>query len=136
MDDHKKTVLLADDDQEDQELLEEILLGLDPQLQVRAVFNGQEALQYLEECEYSALPCLIILDYNMPELSGVDTLLELCKTPHLHSIPKIIWSTSSTQTYMVRSLECGALAYFVKPSDINGLETIAKKMLSFCKPSA
>jgi len=50
----------------------------------------------------------------------------------LQHVPKIVWSTSSSLTYMQKCLQTGALKYIVKANDMQGLKTIASEMVAAC----
>jgi CheY-like chemotaxis protein len=126
-----KTVLIGEDDLDDQELLKEIFSTIDGTFILVFAANGSQVLSYLEK-NPDQLPCLIILDYNMPGLNGAEILKELKKGSHYNSIPKIIWSTSKSGTYKDICLELGANDYLVKPSNVNDLVEICRYMLSVC----
>lgn len=65
-----KLILIADDDTDDLELLGEALLQLEPDATIHTVSTGHEILEYLTTCHGEDLPSLIILDYNMPDMTG------------------------------------------------------------------
>lgn len=127
-----KHILIGEDDIDDQEFLKEIFASIDNTFSVVFASNGSGILHYLEEREEKQLPCLLILDYNMPELNGVQVLKELKNNPRYHSIPKIIWSTSRSAAYRDTCLKLGAQDYLVKPSNVNDLVQICRYMLSTC----
>ena len=128
-------IFLAEDDIDDQELLIEAFSHLDKNISVKAVNNGKKALSFLESLPAGKVPCLIILDYNMPELNGADILKALKTDSRYDSIPKIIWSTSGSETYKRICLELGACEYIIKPSSFQELKDVARHMLSFCSVS-
>jgi CheY-like chemotaxis protein len=128
-------ILLADDDDEDQELLKEALSEQDPDTDVASVWNGQEVFSYLETCPDSSLPCLILLDYKMPVLNGPEVLDRLGMDPRYATIPKAVWSTSSQQEYIDRCLGKGATQFFIKPNNPSDLQKIANQLLSLCHHS-
>jgi len=131
---HKiKTILVADDDAEDLELLEEAFTKTESATNLHKVYNGREVIEYLEGQKDAELPCLIILDYNMPELNGSQVLAKICKERRYEAIPKIILSTSSAPLHIHECMRNGATEYFVKPNSIRDLESLATKMLSFCE---
>jgi CheY-like chemotaxis protein len=72
------------------------------------------------------------LDYNLPEVDGAQLLGLLTGKKRYDEIPKIVWSTSNSPLYRRLCLEMGAKAYFVKPNDLKGIQTLAKEMLAFC----
>src|SRR5688500_8667421 len=127
-----KTFLLADDDPEDQEMLEESILEADPEVRLHKVMNGQQVIEYLESCGDSELPCFIILDYKMPVFNAVEVLEVIHSQPRLHNIPKVVWSTSNQPEHVKACLQKGAIEYFVKPSRIGELAGITKRMLHIC----
>lgn len=125
----KKRILLADDDQEDLELLTEVLIQLDSETRLHTVNNGSLVLDYLEKAADDELPTLIVLDYNMPNMNGAEVLEQLCKNPRYQNIPKIIWSTSNNSNYIKECMEKGATTYFVKPATHKNLQEQAAEML-------
>ena len=130
-----KFILLGEDDADDEELLKEVFTTLDNSFSMRFANNGRKLVTHLEQLPDSDLPCLIILDYNMPELNGADILKSLKAQARYDSIPKIIWSTSGSETYKRLCLELGACEYIIKPSSFKELTEVARYMLSFCSVS-
>jgi CheY-like chemotaxis protein len=126
------SILIADDDREDSELLEEAILDIEPGALVNHVLNGKKAIDFLNNCADNDLPCLIILDYNMPEMTGAEVLNWLCSQHRYEGIPKVILSTSKAQAYVRECKENGAMDYFVKPYNMKELDELSKKMLSLC----
>ena len=127
-----KTILLGEDDIDDQEILEEIFSSIDTSLNLKFFNNGHKVIQHLDNLEDIHLPCLIVLDFNMPELNGAEILKVLGENKKLEHIPKIIWSTSDAPSYKQMCFDLGAKDYLVKPSKISALEDIARHMLSYC----
>jgi CheY-like chemotaxis protein len=127
-----KYILLGEDDIDDEELLREVFARTDPSFSLEFVNNGKDVLTRLLELEKQSMPCLIVLDYNMPTLTGAEILQELKRTPRYDPIPKIIWSTSDSDTYKTICLQLGACDYVRKPSNMQGLAEVARYMLSFC----
>jgi CheY-like chemotaxis protein len=125
-------ILLADDDPEDQELLKEALVQKEPDLDITSVWDGREALSYLESCPDNALPCLILLDYKMPVLNGAEVLESLGRNPRLASIPKVVWSTSNQKEYVDNCITKGASQFFTKPNSQSELKVIADSLLLLC----
>ena len=68
MAEHNPVILLAEDDPDDQELIRIAFSEVEGNYQLQVVNDGKEALEYLKAA--AQLPCLIVLDYNMPELNG------------------------------------------------------------------
>jgi CheY-like chemotaxis protein len=125
-------IFLAEDDIDDQELLAEAFAQLDNTISVKAVNNGKKAIAFLEELSSENNPCLIILDYNLPELSGAEILERLSQLQRYEDVVKVVWSTSSSPVYEKICLDLGAKAYLVKPNDISGIHRLAQVMLQMC----
>ncbi|SFD27166.1 CheY chemotaxis protein or a CheY-like REC (receiver) domain [Chitinophaga sp. CF118] len=128
-----RLILLAEDDIDDQELLESAFGEIDPSWRVVCIPNGRKFVKYLETIQDIDLPALLILDYNMPELTGVEIVKELNDNVRYLNIPKIIWSTSNSPVFKAMSIELGVADYITKPSDFASFQSIAKHMLSFVK---
>ena len=127
-----KLILFGEDDLDDKEFLVETFSTIDKAFYLEFVTNGRKVLSTLEKMPDDKLPCLIVLDYNMPELNGAEILMELKKNRRYDSIPKVIWSTSGSDTYKSICLALGAQDYVMKPSNVADLEDIVRHMISFC----
>lgn len=127
-----KTILIGEDDPDDQELLKEVFSSIESSYSLIFTSNGSQLLSYLKNSIDKQLPGLIILDYNMPGLNGAEILKELSNNEY-KDIPKIIWSTSGSETYKNICLELGASDYIVKPSRISDLVEVGRYMFSFYK---
>jgi len=124
---------MADDDIEDIELIEEAILNIEPDATLHKFFNGHSAIEYLLTAPDDALPCLIVLDYNMPEIKGSEVLSIMKSKKRYDSIPKIVLSTSNASLHQNECLKNGAAEYIVKPDNMKELKGLAKKLLTYCK---
>lgn len=121
------TILIADDDPDDRFLAQTVFdqLGLSENLKFAQ--DGKELLSYLNQSvtekdnHHFRLPHFILLDLNMPEKDGWETLEEIKSTPDLNSIPVVIWTTSSEDRDRLRSAEMGADRFVTKPGDYSNL---------------
>jgi CheY-like chemotaxis protein len=127
------TILLADDDEEDLELIEDAILGIEPGAELQKHTNGKAVIDFLQRQPDHKLPCLIILDYNMPELNGSQILMHMSGEERYEGIPKVVLSTSNAALHIHECITNGAAEYFVKPTNMTELRTLAAKMLSYCK---
>ncbi|MGN6617334.1 MAG: response regulator [Ilyomonas sp.] len=127
-----KYILIGEDDIDDQEILQEVFADIDSNCELKFITNGRKLISFLEALPHQELPCLIVLDYNMPELNGEEILRKLQNSKEFKNIPKILWSTSSVSANKTKCVELGASDFLVKPSTIEKLEEIARYMLSFC----
>jgi CheY-like chemotaxis protein len=127
------SILLADDDSEDQELLKESILEQEPVAIIDVVWNGQEALTWLNACPEESLPQLLILDFQMPILTAVEVLDRLQRNTRYDAIHKVVWSTSTQPEHIKKCLEKGAIRYFAKPNNKKELHTLADSILLLCR---
>ena len=125
-------ILLGEDDEDDQEMLKEVFASIDTAFVLFFVNNGKEIISALEKLKDDQMPCLIVLDYNMPGLNGADILQELSTNERYKNIPKVVWSTSGSEKFRNVCLELGAVDYVIKPNNVVGLEEVARYMLSLC----
>ncbi len=127
-----KFILLGEDDPDDQEMLTEVFTSIDNSFILLFVNSGKEVLSALEKLKDDQMPCLIVLDYNMPGLNGADILKEIGSNERYKDVPKIVWSTSGSEKFKKTCLELGAADYVIKPANNTELEKIARYMLSIC----
>ena len=128
----KNTILWADDDADDLMLMKEILLKNNRLYNIVEVRNGKEALDYLKiSRENGKLPCLIILDINMPILDGKETLSILKKEEEFSSIPVVLFTTSNSE---LDKLFCKKfqVEMITKPPHFKSLENAVLRLLNFC----
>ncbi|MFL5741133.1 MAG: response regulator [Flavisolibacter sp.] len=91
------TILWADDDPDDRELFKEVLSSLPVTTQIQEFPNGRELINFLKKSDLKPLPCLIVLDMNMPVLDGKETLAILKSEERFHSIPLVMFTTSNNE---------------------------------------
>jgi CheY-like chemotaxis protein len=125
-------ILAADDDLEDLDLIEDAIRKFEPDAIFHKVTNGKAVIEFLEVQPDSELPCLIIVDYNMPELNGAEVLAQICVEPRYEKIPKVVLSTSSAKLHIHECMNNGATEYFIKPDNVHELHATVKKKLSYC----
>jgi CheY-like chemotaxis protein len=123
-----KTVLLADDDQDDAEIFEEALLRSCDSITFKWFEDGQKLLEYLES-KYPDLPELIFLDLNMPEMNGWQCLAGLKTNTKFKSIPVIMYTTSSNPRDKEIAVDLNAHGLIVKPSNPRVLERILTEIV-------
>jgi CheY-like chemotaxis protein len=125
-----KKILFADDDIDDRELVEEALLQIDKDIIRIGASSGEQALTILLDFEITANLSFILLDFNMPDLTGAEVLEKIAQIPQYKIIPKIIWSTSDSSLYQNISKASGATHYFQKPQSFEMLIQLLHYMLS------
>jgi CheY-like chemotaxis protein len=126
-------IILADDDLDDQLIIKEIFSMHSDAVKVLNVLNGEETLHLLERLQRKhIIPCLIILDINMPRLNGRQTLLRLKADEQLRNVPVVLFSTSSSEADRAFAQLHGA-NYVTKPFTYKNMEVVVKNFISLCE---
>jgi CheY-like chemotaxis protein len=127
-----RSIIFGEDDIDDIDFLKETFSTVDDSFALLFIDKGRKLITTLEELQDHELPCLLVLDYNMPELNGAEILTQLKLSERYTSIPKIIWSTSGSDTYKNKCLSLGAVDYVIKPVNVKDYIETVRYMLSFC----
>jgi two-component system chemotaxis response regulator CheY len=110
-------VWIVDDDEEMNRAIGLMLKMLD--CEVTAFHNARSAAQVLLT---GKRPALLILDINMPEVSGLDMLEFLRRRQEWKELPIVMLSSESADSMVDQALKMGADAYIMKPVTIQELE--------------
>ena len=130
---HGKTILYVDDDEDDRELFSKAIQSADPAINVVLAENGLKAINYLDTVGQpeKKLPCLIVLDLNMPYLDGKKTFERIKTNPGLENIPVVIF-TSSQNPNDKNFFSNAGIELITKPYDFSFMHAIALRMLNHC----
>ena len=124
----EKLVLYADDDTDDRAWASEACKVAGSPLQIQFVENGKQVLNYLREVSPDALPSLIVLDLNMPEMDGRQTLQHLKSNSQFKHIPVVIVTTSSNRIDKDVCTRLGASLYLTKPDSHAEWQNIIRQL--------
>ncbi|WP_233590045.1 response regulator [Flavobacterium microcysteis] len=122
-------VFLVDDDQDDRELFEEVIKGIDNSIHLQMFKNALELMDYLNRDDIT-LPQIIFLDLNMPLVSGTESLKQIRSNPRFMDISIAIYSTSSLEKDIEETFVNGANIYITKPNDFSILKKTIKNVLN------
>ena len=112
-----KQALVVDDSAFIRKIAKQILEGMEFE-----VAEAKDGAQALEHCEKS-LPELILLDWNMPVMSGLEFLTRLRKMPRGDEPQVVFCTTENTKEKILCALEAGATEYIMKPFDQDIIRT-------------
>lgn len=114
--DYDYRIVVADDDELVRDLLKHGLSNA--KCQITQAENGKKVLEHLERMKRHSLlakPDLILLDVNMPEMSGFEVLEILKSDPELQTIPVIMLTRCDEDESVIKGISFGALDYITKP---------------------
>jgi CheY-like chemotaxis protein len=137
-------VLLAEDDVGDQILTREAFETLQVPHELHIVGDGKEALDYLYgrgayvSLQGAPRPDLILLDLNMPRVSGQQVAVQIHSDPQLQDIPIVVLTTSRRQEDILRSYGRGVTCFITKPLEfehfmeaVRDLESLLKFLVAY-----
>ena len=119
-----KPILLVEDDRVDAMTLKRALKDLNVLNPLIHTLDGEEALDYLRD-ENNQRPCIILLDLNMPKVSGIEFLKIARAENIIKKTPVVVLTTSKDEQDIVETFELNVAGYMVKAVDyIKFVETI------------
>lgn len=124
-----KKILLVDDDADDRQIFDELLHEMDDETIVDHVENGLEMVAYLDKVSNENLPDMIILDQNMPKMTGKESLIFLKESPRYKMIPTIIYSTYQVKDFYQECLSLGAQDVVAKPDTMQAYREMIEQFL-------
>jgi CheY-like chemotaxis protein len=131
------TILLAEDDENDQFLFQRALVATSTEVSLQIVGNGEEAISYLngqgkfaDRDEYP-YPWLVITDLKMPRLDGFAVIRHLKHTPGLSFAPGIVLSASCDAGDIATVYSFGANSYLKKPHSHDQLKHLLEMLIGF-----
>lgn len=127
-------VLLVEDNPADADLTREALESSKLVLNLSVVVDGEECIEFLRRAGRHAgapRPDLILLDLNLPRLSGREVLAEIKQDPALRTIPVVVLTSSAAEIDVVQSYHLGANCYITKPVDLNSFMAIVASVNEF-----
>lgn len=110
-----KIIFLADDDEDDRMLLREAIERVIDEVTIIEAVDGKDLLTQVDHAESYNEPELIIMDMNMPRMSGLEALSAIKSDPRLMHIPVIMISTASNPEMVEKAYVHGINAYMTKP---------------------
>ncbi|MBO0952460.1 response regulator [Fibrella forsythiae] len=125
-------IFLVDDDDDDVYLARLTFSAHFPEWTLTSFEDGQALIDHLATHPESPLPDLLILDLNMPRLTGYETLTILKRHSKWKKVPVVILSTSSNIDDQTRSEAMGACAFLVKPPSVDQLARLISEGKTTC----
>ncbi|RZK39066.1 MAG: response regulator [Hymenobacter sp.] len=124
------TVLIIDDDDDDRFFMQNAFEADSPTTQVQLAVDGQAGLDWLSAAD--DLPDVVLLDLNMPGLTGFEVLKQLKQSSRWRAMPVVILTTSDSPIDQQQARQLGATQFITKPTTHQGLATIAEQIRLKC----
>ena len=127
-------ILLVDDSEGDITLTLEAFEECRVKTSISIAKNGQEAIDFLlKQGSFQNVkkPDLILMDINMPILSGHEALMKIKNDPKFKKIPVIMLTTSTNKKDVNTAFKNHCNSYIGKPMDINGFTEVVKNIEEF-----
>lgn len=112
------TIIMIEDDEGHARLIERNIRRAGVNNEVKHFVSGTEALDFLLTAETrGAGPFLVLLDLNLPDMSGTDILAKIKADEHLRKAPVVVLTTTDDKVEIQRCYDLGCNVYITKPVD-------------------
>jgi CheY-like chemotaxis protein len=128
-------ILITDDDEDDYYILTNAFKNLKLEHCFEQLKGGEELINHLFKFkdDFKALPDLIILDYNMPKMNGLQTLVQIRAQTEFNKVPVIIHSTCNDKCLKQLLIANGATAYVPKKGSLKEIEEFVLALDAYLK---
>ena len=113
-------IVMVEDDEGHARLIEKNIRRAGVNNRIQPFANGTDAVHYLFGADGSAKinkgkPLLVLLDLNLPDMTGIDILARIKSNEHLKRVPVVILTTTDDATEIQRCYDLGCNVYITKP---------------------
>ena len=122
---------MADDDEDDRLLIADAFEECGFDGTILSADSGENVLEKLDSLASDKLPSMILLDLNMPGMSGYEVLAQLKKMPRFRKIPIVVLTTSSAQEDVIRAYDLGGNSFMTKPNTYEGLVDSVRSLIHY-----
>ncbi len=112
----RQPILLVEDDVVDAMTVARALRDINVTNELHVAGNGEEALDFLRDPS-NDIPCIILLDLNMPRMNGIEFLHVVKQDDALKRIPVVVLTSSREEQDRLDSFNLGVAGYMLKPVD-------------------
>ncbi|WP_345242403.1 response regulator [Nibrella saemangeumensis] len=119
-------IIVVDDDEDDLNMLTNVLSSTIPDCHLQTFTNGASLLASVGSI--SQPPQLMILDWQMPGLDGIELLIEIRRAVQFINVPIILLSTISEPDIQLKMAQYGGNGYFVKPATLSDWRSLVDQL--------
>jgi CheY-like chemotaxis protein len=128
------SLVIADDDSEDQYIMQKLILDLNHNHKVTSVYNGMQLMEYLlKQGMYTnrmeTTPDCIFLDLNMPLINGTEALRRIRAHRELQHLPIYVLSTVKNKSEKQKLISLGADGFYLKDPEQKNFRAIISEIL-------
>ena len=129
------TILIVDDDLDDQEIIQEAWKELDYQNELIFFTNPKKVINYLQE--EKIVPFLIICDVNLPKMDGFEFKKKLLEDTSLNykSIPFVFFSNTASLAQIQKSFDLGSNGFFIKGNNMREIKETFTSIIEYWQKS-
>ena len=128
----KGLVLYADDDQDDLQLIKDAFSKYSETVRLLTFEDGTSILNYIKKLSsFEPLPCLIILDINMPGMNGKEVLRRIRQIHEYEEVPIVLFSTSTLPSEADFAMSFGA-GFVTKPLYTQQIDQLVEYIIQNC----
>ncbi|RXF75655.1 response regulator [Hansschlegelia zhihuaiae] len=122
-------IVMIEDDEGHARLIEKNVRRAGVNNEIRHFADGTSALAFLKSTETTANgPLLILLDLNLPDMTGIDILGDIKKHDRLKRAPVIVLTTTDDKVEIQRCYDLGCNVYITKPVDYDTFATAIRQL--------
>ena len=126
-------IVMIEDDEGHARLIERNIRRAGVNNEILPFSTGTDALRYLfgsdgSGSNHAPRSLLILLDLNLPDMTGVDILAKVKQDPHLRTSPVIVLTTTDDQREIQRCYDLGANVYITKPVNYDGFANAIRQL--------
>jgi CheY-like chemotaxis protein len=129
-------VIYVEDEPDDAFFMRRAFEQCAPDVKLQILSNGEEAIRFFAETleaeqQEGVQPGLVLLDLNLPGLSGLEVLMQIRSRPKLRRLPVIMYTSSNQTVDIVEAYRRGCSAYLVKPHSPEKLRDMVNALTEF-----
>ncbi len=121
-------ILVAEDDPNDQLLLEKAFKAAGLKNGIKYVSDGTQAVEYLKRVSAAELPVILLVDLKMPRMNGFELMEWVGQQRRLDPMRVVVLTSSDAADDKKHAVGLGADEYYLKPQDVQELFRLAVKL--------
>jgi len=122
------TIVMIEDDEGHARLIEKNIRRAGVSNEITSFRDGTSALAFLFEKRSPDRPILILLDLNLPDMTGIDILQQVKADEHLRRAPVVVLTTTDDRTEVQRCYDLGCNVYVTKPVEYESFANAIRQL--------